>query len=483
MGIADIPAGTVEAMRGIGAYASDLVEPTVRLGVTGLARSGKTVLTTALVHNLIAGGRLPFFRAVAEGRIVRAYLQPQPDDAVPRFDLEGHLDRLAADPPVWPESTTRLSELRVTLDYAPSSPWRRLLGTRRLHLDIVDYPGEWLADLPLLERSFADWSGEVIAAAELPSRSPYADPFLSYVANLDADATVEEPALRKGAELFRAYLSAARSRSGAHDGISPGRFLMPGDLAGSPALTFFPLRLEARPEPKSGSLASTLSRRYLAYRKHVVKPFFRDHFSRLDRQVVLIDALGAIERGPESTGDLGRALEGVLRAFRPGANTFLTSLLARRIDRIVFAATKADHLHHTSHDRLEGLLGEIAQRAIERARFSGARIKVMAVAAIRATREGSRKDGGREMPLIVGTPMPGERLDGDAFDGQREVALFAGDLPDRLADLSPASEAPPARFLRFRPPPLAGSAAEGRPPYPHIRLDRLLDFLIGDRLT
>ena len=37
--------------------------PTVRLGVTGLSRAGKTVFITALVHNLVHGGRLPLFDA------------------------------------------------------------------------------------------------------------------------------------------------------------------------------------------------------------------------------------------------------------------------------------------------------------------------------------------------------------------------------------------------------------------------------------
>ena len=32
--------------------------PSVRLGVTGLSRAGKTVFITALVHNLLHGGRL-----------------------------------------------------------------------------------------------------------------------------------------------------------------------------------------------------------------------------------------------------------------------------------------------------------------------------------------------------------------------------------------------------------------------------------------
>ena len=80
--------GIGDAFRSIGEYASGLVAPTVRLGVTGLARSGKTVFITALVHNLIAGARLPFFDPAAEGRLVRAYLEPQPDDVVPRFDYE-----------------------------------------------------------------------------------------------------------------------------------------------------------------------------------------------------------------------------------------------------------------------------------------------------------------------------------------------------------------------------------------------------------
>ena len=56
--------GAADALRNIGDFASDLVEPTVRLGVTGLARSGKTVFITALVHNLMAGARMPFFDAV-----------------------------------------------------------------------------------------------------------------------------------------------------------------------------------------------------------------------------------------------------------------------------------------------------------------------------------------------------------------------------------------------------------------------------------
>ena len=66
---------------------SQILQPSLRLGVTGLARSGKTVFTTALVHHLVEGHALPALRASAQGRIRRARLDHQPDDVVPRFPL------------------------------------------------------------------------------------------------------------------------------------------------------------------------------------------------------------------------------------------------------------------------------------------------------------------------------------------------------------------------------------------------------------
>src|SRR5215813_5774905 len=75
-------------------YGESFFSPTVRLGVTGLSRAGKKVFITALIHGLTRGGRFPVFEAFASGRIARAKLAPQPDDAVPRFNYEDHLRTL-----------------------------------------------------------------------------------------------------------------------------------------------------------------------------------------------------------------------------------------------------------------------------------------------------------------------------------------------------------------------------------------------------
>ena len=476
------------ALREAGGRLADLMTPTLRLGVTGLARAGKTVFITALVRNLVSGGRLPFFAAMAEGRIARAYLEPQPDDRVARFAYEEHLADLGADPPHWPESTRQISQLRVTVEYASAGLLRRALAPGRLHVDIVDYPGEWLLDLPLLDLEFAQWSEHAVREAQLRRQGSAARAWLEFLATLDAAAPADEQAALKGAKLFTLYLQEARAPDATLVAPGPGRFLLPGDLAGSPLLTFFPLPPGGDATSPRGSLFAMLARRFESYKAHVVKPFFRNHFARLDRQIVLVDALSAVNGGSEALRELERTLAAVLAAFKPGAGSWLSWILPRRIDRLVFAATKADHLHHSSHDRLEAVLRWLCDRAIARASFAGAEVKTMALAAVRATREAeARAPGsfGRErLPCIVGVPLPGERLGGKVFDGKTEAAVFPGDLPDDPASLLDGVRAEAVHFPRFRPPRLAADAGAGEPAVlPHIRLDRAMDFLLGDRLA
>ncbi len=122
--------------------------------------------------------------------MVRAYLEPQPDDTVPRFDYEGNLAKLtAANEPEWPESTRQISELRLTLEYEPQGAFWRSFGTNRLHLDIVDYPGEWLLDLPLLNLSYEDWSRQALELARETARASASGEWLSFLARTNAACT------------------------------------------------------------------------------------------------------------------------------------------------------------------------------------------------------------------------------------------------------------------------------------------------------
>ncbi|TPI39171.1 YcjX family protein [Mesorhizobium sp. B3-1-9] len=468
--------------------AAGLFSPSLRLGVTGLSRSGKTVFISALVHNLIHGGRLPLFEAQKSGRIARAFLEEQPDDAVPRFQYEDHVAALVNDR-IWPDSTRAISELRLTIEYESASGWNRLFSAGKLSIDIVDYPGEWLLDLPLLGKSFADFSREAVELAALPVRSDLSQAWRDLACAIDADADADEMAARRLAESFAAYLKACKLDERALSTLPPGRFLMPGDLEGSPALTFAPLMTLSQGRPRSGSLQAMMERRYEAYKTHVVKPFFREHIARLDRQIVLIDAMQALNAGPAAMADLERAVTEILSCFRPGRGNFLTDFFSRRIDRILVAATKADHLHHESHDRLQAIVRRLTDRAVARANFSGAAVDVVAMAAVRSTREGTVKQGRETLPVIIGTPLKSEKINGETFDGKAETAIFPGDLPEKVDAVfdvsgSQADSAEPAiRFVRFRPPKLERTAEGVTLSLPHIRLDRALQFLIGDHLA
>jgi len=445
-------------------------EPVIRLGVTGLARSGKTVFITSLVANLMDRGRMPGLVAAAEGRLLTAYLQPQPDNTVPRFDYEAHLGDLTSRSPHWPESTRAVSELRLSLKVQPGGLLSGLQGPRVIHLDIVDYPGEWLLDLALLDKSYAEWSEEVMQ--RIKGRSEGAD-FLVLSGQTDAAQPAGEPVAKALSASFTTYLNAARD-AGYYD-CTPGRFLLPGDLAGAPVLTFAPL-----PQPEETprkALWREMERRYEAYKREVVKPFFRDHFARIDRQVVLVDALGAIHKGPQAVEDMRHAMADILSAFRPGRNAFLSQILrGKRVEKILFSATKADHLHHTQHRRLTGIMEALTRDARDRARFAGAETAAMSIAALRATTEETRPHQGGSLDVVRGTLL----------DSGKQAAFYPGALPEDPAHLlGPARQGAEAwldqdyQVMRFAPAPLSLKPGEGPP---HIRLDRAAQFLFGDRL-
>ena len=445
-------------------------EPVLRLGVTGLSRAGKTVFITGLVANLLDRGRMPQLRANAQGRIEAVYLQPQPDDTLPRFAYEDHLAALTGDDPRWPNSTRAVSELRLSFRVRHQGFFGKLGGPQTVHVDIVDYPGEWLLDLALMDKSYAEWSEATLARID---KRAEAAAFMALARAEDGALRLEEPKAAALAAAFTDYLVAARA-SGWSD-CTPGRFLLPGDLAGSPVLTFAPM-----PQPANtprNSLWREMQRRFDAYKSKVVQPFFRDHFARIDRQIVLVDVLGAIHQGPRAVEDLRRTMAEVLSAFRPGRNRWLSGLLGgKRVEKILFAATKADHLHQSQHPALTAIMQAMLREAQSRADFAGAETMAISMASLRCTVEEEITRDGTTLHAVRG------RL----LSTGKQAAMYPGELPsDPNRLLSPAREGASHwldadyALMGFAPARLSLKPGFGPP---HIRLDRAAEFLIGDRL-
>ena len=449
----------------LGELADRALDRTLRVAVTGLRQSGKTVFITTLVHHLLAGQELPFLTAATEGRLRGARLLPPRAGAPPPFPFASARNELAAPEPRWPDPTHALASLRLAIRFAPTGLLRRQLADHRtLQLEIIDYPGEWLLDLPLLERDFESWSRDMLALSETEARARLAKDWRDHLASLDLSAPAAEEDAARVAALYTRYLRACQHEEGLSF-LQPGRFTMPGGLEDGELLRFSPL--PPGPAP-GGSLAALMAERYERYRRKVIAPFYRDHFAHFDRQVVLADLLALLNRGRACFEDAQRALAAVLESFRYGRSNRLWRLVSPRIETVLFAATKADHVAHNQHHNLRLLLEHMVADAAGRARFEGITPAFIALAALRSTDVVRTEHHGQVLSCVRGV------LKGEA----RETILFPGEIPPDL----PAEEdwrSGRFRFRDFAPRRLQLRGAE-KPQ--HIRLDQALDVLLGDRL-
>ena len=193
-----------------------------------------------------------------------------------------------------------------------------------------------------------------------------------------------------------------------------------------------------------------------------------------------------------SPGRAGRCARGVQRrtgsAGRPrggaGGNSrlfpdrpqhaALSSLFRPRIDRILFAATKADHLHHSSHDRLEAVLRRTVAKAVARAEIHRRRDRRGGAGRGARHPRGARcsaagKNCPRSWARLPPAKSPTARPS-TARPRSRPFRAICRPIPKQLFSgegafrglSSAAAEKTDFRFLRFRPPQLEATAPMAR---------------------
>ncbi|MDP0562323.1 MAG: YcjX family protein [Candidatus Endonucleobacter sp. (ex Gigantidas childressi)] len=87
--------------------------------------------------------------------------------------------------------------------------------------------------------------------------------------------------------------------------IQPGRFLIPGTVKDTEILRFIPLLKSG--SYSEGQLATAshnsyfkvCERRYQSYIKDLVEPFYKTFFRRINRQLILVDVVSALNARPE----------------------------------------------------------------------------------------------------------------------------------------------------------------------------------------
>lgn len=458
-------------MKRIGQEMTDLLhrglDSHVRLAVTGLSRAGKTAFISSVVNQLLhtsTHDNLPLLAAARDKRIVGAKRVPQTNLMVPRFAYDEAMEQLTSTPPQWPVPTRDVSEIRLAIKYHSTRRTRKLISsTSTLYLDIIDYPGEWLLDLPLLDLDFASWSKQQFNALH-GLRAELAKPWLAELDALNLDDEANEKTLAHIAALYTDYLHQCKAQ-GLH-WVQPGRFVLPGELDGAPVLQFFPCRyLNDDNKPVKHSMLALLKQRYEEYQNKVVKAFYKHHFATFDRQIVLVDCLSPLNQGYESFMDMRSAIDQIMQSFRYGRSGMLSRLFAPKIDKVLFAATKADHVTPDQHASMVSLLQQMIHPAWQHAAYENIDMSCISMASVRATQSGHIDTPQGKIAAIQGTTEEGQT-----------ITVYPGDVPQKLphADYWQQHR---FEFSSFRPAPLESDA-----PCKHIRLDRALETLIGDKL-
>jgi uncharacterized protein len=179
--------------------------------------------------------------------------------------------------------------------------------------------------------------------------------------------------------------------------------------------------------------------------------------------------LRALLAGREAFDDTRLALDAILESFRYGHGGIVSKLfLGPHIDKVLFAATKADHVPDIQRDHLAALLRNMAAFPALEMKSSNAHLDVTALASVISTAEDSQEIDGQRLQVVVGRPV----------GAKRQAKFFVGNVPIR----PPRPEAWGSPFLNvpvFEPPAVDPSPIEG---IPHINLDLALEFLVGDRL-
>ena len=444
------------------------------IGITGLSQSGKSTFITSLINQLQQHktASLPGFSLVLSERLLNVKVHPLKDKELPSFPYDEAYKGLTDSDPKWPKSTQNISgcllELRLSQTVSKFNPF----GSDQfsLFLEIRDYPGEWLLDLPLREMDYSRWCMQCNAQYTQQPRVEIIGDLLGELQQLDPLAEVDEELLSSLNKRFITFLHDCKHRDKCLSLIQPGRFLIPGDVKDLSVLCFVPLLKGASytegqlDSASENSYFKVCERRYKRYINELVEPFYKTFFRRIDRQLILVDVVSALNSGPEYIDDMRHALANITDSFAYGSQNRFKQLFKSKIDKVVFAATKIDQVVSEDHEAVRQLLAIVVKQAYKNAQHEGIQPTCEATAAVRCSKEIEHEGD--------------DAISGTTVDGS-PIGYSHPTIPSRIPE---GDEWQP--FIDWQIPflkPPNNLSYQNEDVIPHIRLDTVLNALIGDK--
>ncbi len=457
-----------EISDGLNEGVNRLLDKEIKIGVTGFSRGGKTAFITSLVNTVLSFGtdgvvdKLPRFSEYETSGIFYGGIAPNHDMSVPSFPYHEYYDSLSGKNSSWPVATDNISEIRLEIRFKENRFF--MPGQHRsIFLDIWDYPGEWLIDLMLLDLNYEEFSKIMSSQVrKLASVITSTSDLLSYGEKLNPQEIPDPRVLKEAVGLYVKWLFECKEKGMSM--IVPSRQVMPGNLAGAPIIEFIPWLWDIPLNPSKDSLYGVMEKRYETYKKDVVEDFYETLFSKLDRQVILIDCFSALKGGKEAFVNVNDTFEALLKNFSYGENNIIRRLFSPKIDKVIFAATKADQITFDEEKHLLSLLRSMVNSSSHEIRRENTNCQYMVLSSIAATKCKEVNYQGKRTQVLTT-----DRDDGKYF--------YPGAVPSQWSEQGMDDFQKHFILKPLLPPQLNPGDT-----IPNINMDVMLSYLLRDKL-
>lgn len=434
----------------------------LKLAVTGLSRSGKSIFITSLVNQLISGKKIQKVSR-KRGKEFIAKIVKSEDSEIPEFDYFSILEDLRSEKPKWPKSTSSVSKISLQIEVKSSNSF---IPNKIIDLEIIDYPGEWLFDLEMFNRDFDGWSERILSQLRNPLKRDLARDWQSELSKYDIYGFSDGSSDKRIVELYRDYLRTLQNMGLSL--IQPGRSIQSGSLSDVSTLLFTPLPTPKYIIPHEDSIYTRFKNRYNRYVSEIVTPLGVEYFSKFDRQIILVDVLKSLQNGYNSFIDMAEAIKRIIEIYHYGERSFLKSILEKRIDRVLFGATKGDHISSTQHENYRKLLNMIVEEAKRELDIKGIETETLIFSSVKSTTDVVKEYNGKKLNSLKGKVI-----------GSMETTIeYSGEIPEKFPSKNEWRDGM-FNFPSFSP---VGFPDRDVDAVDHINMDEVIDYLIGDRL-
>lgn len=328
--------------------------------ITGLSRSGKTMFFTALMS--LFGQRvnqttdqLPLLKSLPKDLVESFELRPIQGETI--FPLNDCLTQLQKGE--WPSSTDQIYGFELVIKLRQTHLLKKWVSaTNEVVFCFYDYPGEWLTDLPMLNKSYIDWSNAAWSQQLNPPQKFYAQDWQDFVSAYNFDLSPSPERIKAYTESYRLFLNLAKQ-----NGITllqPGSMLMESHIFDWQHHGFAPLPTAISSDPEH-PWTQVFNANYEDFKQSWLKPLQENYFAKADKQILLLDLHEGLSHSRAHLSQLKETISNLSNSFVYGADKWYKPkiLFGEQVSKVAFVASKVDLIPAAEQASFMSLLQDV----------------------------------------------------------------------------------------------------------------------------